>query len=291
MRLPLTLMAVATLTLTLSAQAPETQPPTEKSLLSEYRDASKSNDPAYRAAAVVAMADASRELDDAGASKAVAKTLAKALEDDALEVQAAAIGALSWGRQPDVVLAAFEDHIKSLRNEIEKRMTRPDEESVAYKKDATRQYADLCDALARHTDDRSVEILIGQLRTLTKNTKGGNNLSTLLSTPLAGALLELGSQEAVEAVVKQTGVYVNPGQQGPAKRLHQALSIFSDERGWAPPTYADGYDQVWRDWLGEHEQEFSEKLGKLKEPISEPEYDALARYKDARDAGRDGRRP
>ena len=289
MRLAPLALAIATLTVPLAAQAPA--PPTEKSLLAEYKDALKSNEPSYRAAAISAMSEATRELEDAGASKKVAKALAKGLADEDLEVQAAAITALSWGRQPDVVIDVYEDHIKDLRNEIEKRLTRPDEESVAFKQDASRQYAAVCEALGRHADDRSVDVLISQLRTLTKNSKGKNNLSTILSTPLAEALLELGSQEAVEAVVKQTGVYQGPNQQQPAKRLHASLSAFSEGRGWAPSDYSFGYDQAWRDWLDEHEKEFSPKLGKLTEPVGEPAYDPMARYKDARDGARGGRRP
>ena len=241
--------------------------PTEKDLLADYGKAFKSRKPAERAAAVTALGDASRELPDKGTSKPIAKALSDGLGDDELEVRAAAVGQLAYGRDVETVLPAFKAMLDDQRKQIDKRITRPDPESRDYVGRASRLYGDACRALANYRDDRSVATLSGEIKSLRPNTDGAN-LSTRLVGDLARALLSLGTGDAVENTVKQTQVYSeDDGFQEPAARaIHEALAEFSTAKGVAPPEWSKTYYVAWRNWFEANGKLFPKKLGKLDAP-------------------------
>ena len=241
--------------------------PAEKDLLADFGKAFKSRKPAERAAAITALGDASRELPDKGTSKPMAKALSDGLKDDELEVRAAAVGQLAYGRHIETVLAAFKDMLEDQRKQIDKRITRPDPESRDYVGRASRLYGDACRALANYKDDRSTAALSDEIKSLRPNTDGAN-LSTRLVGDLSRALLSLGTADAVENTVKQTQVYSeDDGFQEPAARaIHEALAEFSTAKGVAPPEWSKTYYVAWHNWFEANSKLFPKKLGKLDTP-------------------------
>jgi hypothetical protein len=264
--------------------------PTEKDLREDFRKAYSTSDVSARVEAVAIFGNETRDLPDGGASKLVAKTLAGTLDDDAMEVCQAGVGALGWGRHPDTAVEALGDLLPELRKETEKLSTRPDDESRARRAQVAATYNTACEALGRHKDDRAVDALVDELRKL-RPRNGASNASEVHARSLARALLQLGSHDAVETVVKTTQVYsgavLNRNRNNAtAVSLHESLSIFSEEIGYGPPEYSLTYDQAWREWFKEHEDEFEKKLGKLVEPPPAPEYRRPDRNPNRRRPGR-----
>lgn len=267
--LPSVLLALAVLAAP-SAMAQD-EKPTEKGLVGDFAKAFRSKDGPTRAAAITALGDMSRELEDGGTSKRIAKELAKGLEDDDLEVRSAAIGQLAWGRHVDTVIGAFKSGIDDLQKEIDKRVTNPDEEAQQFVGRGTRLYGDACMALANYKDDRSADILADQIKNLRPNTST-NNLSTRLVGRTAEALLDIGSREGVEIAVKQMQVYDGQYQGAASRNLHQALAEFAVRVGKAPPNMELNIAVRWHEWFEENEELFPKKIGKLKEPPPERPY-------------------
>jgi len=245
--------------------------PTEKSLIGDFGKAYRSKDAPTRAAAITALGDLSRQLEDGGTSKRIAKELAKGLDDDELEVRAAAVGQLAWGRHPASVIGVFQSGIEDLQKQVDRRITKPDDEAQEYVRRGTRLFGDACMALANYKDDRSSDILASQLKNLRRNTDN-NNLSTLMVGRAAKALLDIGKQEGVEIAIRQMGVY-NGQYQGPASRaLHQELAEFAVRVGKAPPNWEENVGVAWHNWFEDNEDLFPKKIGKLKEPPPERPY-------------------
>ena len=266
---------------------------TEKQLLSDYKSAYKSS-VEQKVAAIDVLSEMSRSLEDGGTSKAVAKALAKDFDEDELSICGAVASALAYGREVGTVLDWTEDVLKELRGGIEKRNGIPGEEPAAWRRDAAQIFGRICESLGRHEDDRSVEILSFHIRSLSRNNKkGSGNVSSLLIEPLAESLLSLGSQEAVEIVVMQTGTYIAGGKNKiPRQRLHDALAAFSEATlNQGAPAFSSTYDQSWRAWFKEYEKSFPKKLGKLSDPPEAPAYDPLAKKKREREANQGGRAP
>lgn len=249
--------------------APAASPagPVEKDLLADFTKAFKSRKPPERSAAITALGDLSRTLADKGVSKPMARALAEGLRDDELEVRAAAVGQLAWGRQVDTVIAAFEDMLEDQRKQIDKRITRPDPESRDYVGRGSRLYGDACRALANYRDDRSAAALTDQIKNLRPNTDS-NNLSTRIVGDLARSILSLGTADGVEATVQQTQVYSQDDgfQDSAARALHEALAEFSTVKGVAPPEFSQTYYVAWHDWFEANGKLFPKKLGKLDAP-------------------------
>ncbi|GJM20900.1 MAG: hypothetical protein DHS20C15_08150 [Planctomycetota bacterium] len=261
--------------------APQDAEAKERDLRDEYKKGIARSDPQTRADAVNAYGFATRDLaDDEGASKLVARQLKIALGDDEMEVVAAAIVALSWGRHVDTTLDGMEDVIDDLRNTAAKYATRPGDENRAVFQEAARLYENACVVVGRHTSDAAVDILVDQLRTLKPGT-GEGRLAEVLVGPLSTALLELGSYEAVELVVKTTNVFggeaLSDDDEGnnftrTARIIHDALIVYSEKIGKLGPPWSDRYDNDWRDWFKEVRGDLERKLGKLEEPIGPPDY-------------------
>jgi hypothetical protein len=251
--------------------------PDEKDLIHEFDKDFNAKDPTARVAAVTKLGDATRNLPDGGKSRYVAKTLAKALEDDDLEVQSAGVGQLAWGRDVDTVLDALGKHVEAVRKEIDKRITRPDADSKKYVNRATRLFGDACRSLANYRDDRAVDSLASIIGRLRPNTDG-NDGSTRLVGRIAEALTDLGTQDAIDACIKQTGTYAETDSfnEPAAKELHRVLSLFATKVGKAPPDYTPTYYVEWGKWFEKNKEGFAKKLGKLKEPPSKPPAEAMS---------------
>jgi hypothetical protein len=267
--LPLLLVAAVLAPVT-SAQ--DAEGPTEKGLVGEFSKAFRSKDPAVRSAAITALGDMSRQLEDGGTSKRIAKELAKGLDDDELEVRAAAIGQLAWGRHVDTAISAFKSGLDDMQKQVDRRLTKPDEEAQNYVQVGSRLYGNACMALANYKDDRSADILASQLKNLRRNTEN-NNLSSRLVGRVAKALLDIGDKEGVEIAIRQMGVYQGGEYQAqPSRNLHQELAEFAVRVGKAPPNWEENVAVAWHNWFEDNEDLFPKKVGKLKEPPPERPY-------------------
>jgi hypothetical protein len=261
---------------------------TEKGLRETFREDYASTDEAVRAEAITALSDSSRALPDGGSSKMLARTFASAMKSDkSPAVQAAAAGALAWGRHVETSIDAMSDMLHEMSKLSAKLSTRPDEASRTQRRQATQLYTQLCQALSRHPDDRTLKALKDELKKQ-RPRSGSGSASVEFVRPLSTALLQLGSQEAVECVVSTTAVFsgsalVNNG--GTARGLHEALAAYSEEVGYGSEAFSDRYDQLWRKWLKEHKRELPPKLGKLKDPVEAPEYRPNNRSRDRQRPG------
>jgi hypothetical protein len=260
-----------------AAKKPTDAEPDEKTLIHEFDKDFVNKDATVRVAALMKLGDASRKLPDLGHSRYTAKTLTKGLDDDDLEVQSAAVGQLAWGRDVDTAIDALGKHVENVRKEIDKRITRPDQESKNYVNRATRLFGDTCRAQANYRDDRSVDVLASIIGRLRPNTDG-NDGSTRLVGRIAEALTDLGTQDAIDACIKQTGVYgeTDSFNEPAAKELHRVLSLFASKAGKAPPDYTATYYVEWGKWFEKNKEAFPKKLGKLKEPPNAPPADVMS---------------
>ena len=253
----------------------------EKDLREEYRKGMARSDAQKRADAVNSYGFSTRDLpENEAASKLVARQLKIALGDDDPQVVAAGIVALSWGRHVETTLDGMEDVIDDLRNTLAKYATRPGDENRAIFQEAGRLYENACVIVGRHSCDSATDILLDQLRTL-KPGSGEGKLAQTLVGPLSEALLELGSFEAVELVVKTTNVFggeaLSDDDEGnnfsvTARIIHDALTVYSQKIGKLGPPWSSRYDNEWRDWFKEVRGDLEKRLGKLEEPVGPPDY-------------------
>lgn len=274
-------MSTRTLTLLLltclSAPALMAQQTTdaEKALRADFEKAFKSKDAAERSSALIAYDEGTRALPDEGISRLVARTLAKGLEDDDASVARASVSALSWGRDPATVIEVMGEALENWRKVLEKTATRPDAESRDLYRATVDTYSAGSLALSNYKDDRSVKVLEDALRVLRP---GGvlENISSNLLSPLASGLLNLGSERAVETVVKATATFpaatfggtsdLERTRLGMSNALHLALAAFSQGLEVPPPEFSQNYQQDWADWFKQTKSRFPDKLGKLESP-------------------------
>lgn len=252
---------------------------TEKDLRNAFKKSISNRNPQVRADAINEYSFATRDLPDGGgAEKIVAKTIKNELDDDEFVVQAAAIVALSWGRHVDTVIDGMEDVLDDLRNMAEKYATRSKEEDREVYREAIQLYERAAWVVSVHPDDRSVDILIDQLRQVEPGSPSQKLIADMLDA-LAPALLRLGSHEAVQIVVRWTNVFggsaLSDNTDGRnytlgARNLHDALSDFAIEIGQRGPLFSNRYDNDWREWFDTVEDKLEKQLGKLDEPIGPP---------------------
>jgi hypothetical protein len=254
--------------------APAAKGPDETSLVHEFDKVYLSKDPTARAAAVSKLGAATRQLPDAGRSRYVAKAIGKALDDDDLEVQSAAVTELAFGRDVDTTLELLGKDVENIRKEIDKRSTRVDQASKTYVNRATRLFGDTCRALANYRDDRAVDSLASIIQRLRPN-GDGYDVSTRLIGRIAEPLLSLGTQSAVDACVKQTQTYSNTDgfQEPAAKELHRVLSEFATKVGKAPPDFSPTWYVAWAQWFRKNGDALPKALGKIKDPPDKPPAD------------------
>lgn len=259
--------------------APEERPaatqdaPAEKDLLAALDEGLDAREPYDRETAIATFSAATRALEDGGTSRRVARALAGALDDEALSVRAAAVEALAWGRDVETTIPALGDVLEDTIAEVDKRWTRPDDESKVYVRDGKRLVADAARAASAYADDRMVEVLADRLGALRAADEGTRNASygSEAAMPLCEALLAIGSRDAVEVVVKRTRQYTGARREPAAQRLHELLAAFSTAHGIGPPAFVHvTFDQDWADWLDEHAAGLPESL-ELEAPPAAPE--------------------
>lgn len=261
--------------------APAPKAPDEKDLVHEFDKAFVTKDASARAAAITKLGDATRQLPDTGRTRYVAKALGKGLDDEDLEVQSAAVAELSWGRDVDTVLELLGKDIDAIYKQIDKKSTRPDDESKKFVNRATRLFGDSCRALANYRDDRSVDALCTVIQRLRPNADG-YDVSTRLVGRIADPLLLLGTQEAVNACIKQAQTYSNTDgfNDSAAKELHRVLSLYATKLGKAGPDFSPTWYVAWATWFQKNGDALPKKLGKLKDPPSKPPSDAMSKADD-----------
>lgn len=242
----------------------------EKELLSRFKESFGATDPAARADAVKTLAEESRSLPDGGTSDRIAFALAKGLVDKELEVPAQTIFAYANRRDVNTVIGALDAF---LREQLEQ-AARKVESSDPYARNFVDRALCLIEngsyVLANYKDDRAALTLIPMLASLKGDTKK-NDLGSRLIGPLATAVLELGTEGAVEAAVKQTKTFKLPVQAAGARKLHDALAEFATKKGMTPPDMGEKYSEQWHTWFEANRNQLPKKLGILeKPPTSDP---------------------
>lgn len=216
----------------------------------------ESKDPAQRIGALGTVA-ALTEGHENAPSKDVAKALAAALEDDQLTVRETAIVLLADGQHPEVavtstvkVLKGFEKNMWSLMGT----MTGPNNEHGTVEE--AMQYLEASMRACRELpDDRVVKALASLLAAYPAEMRGEP-----VAMAATHSLLELGTQDAVAAVVKQLG---RGKETTRLRRIHLALVRVADEKEIeARPAFGDKLEREWTVWLRKNKRAFPAKLGK-----------------------------
>lgn len=282
------LLSLSLLAVPAPAQRPDDA---EKALRAEFKKALGSKEASARAAAVAAYGNATRDLPDAGgAAKLVAQTLALALADEDPSVGQAAVEQLAWGRDPATVIDTLGEALGGWRTGLEALATRPDDASRDLYSATQAAYARGVAALGRYADDRATKVLEDELRVL-KPEGELENLARDVVGEVCTALLALGSERAVESVVKATATFpastvggtsdVEKSRLGMANSVHNALAEYSRRLEIPPPDFGQNYQQAWAEWFKANKKRFAPKLGKLETPPAAP-----AERKSDADAGR-----
>src|SRR5262245_25467204 len=95
------------LVLVLVCATPHGDDAAERELRNSFDAGLRAADAAQRAEAVTAYSNGTRDLGAEAASRLVASSLARALHDESLQVQLAAVTALAWGRHPETAISAL----------------------------------------------------------------------------------------------------------------------------------------------------------------------------------------
>lgn len=240
-------------------------PQSEKELLAAFDRAFSARDPAQRVAALAALGQDTRTLPDKGVGKPVAKALAKGLTDEELDVRAAAVEQLSYGRDVDTAIAALGPFLEDGLAALEGCIGRDDKDARDGLSRGSVLFQNGCHALETYRDDRSVAVLAPLLAKLKAHPDEGG-LAELLVEDLATSALTLGTQGAVAAAVKLTKALGAPTSKAAAEKLHQALSAFAKHVGREPPEWREDLAAAWQAWFEANKGKFPEKLGRLKAP-------------------------
>jgi hypothetical protein len=169
----------------------------EKKALDELRGKIRSKDAAERSATLKAVAALTKKHENAP-SRAVADTLAIALDDDSFSIRAEAAELLAEGQHPDAAVKALTKAIDDLRAEYAKlgrNRERGSGDATLSGKGGARYTDAVIEGLAKLPDDRSVDALADVLKQL------GPDAPDQFVVPLSKALLQLKSRPAVDAVV------------------------------------------------------------------------------------------
>jgi len=244
--------------------------PGEKELLAAFKESFDSSDPDARATAVTTLGDGSRGLPDKGGGKRVAQALVKGLEDQELEVCAAALFQLRDGRDVDAVIGALDAFLREQYRQLERRVESSDDAARNHVDRATVLFENGCHVLANYRDDRAAATLVDFLGGLKADRKK-NDLGSRLVGALATSALELGTLAAAESAVAQTMTFSGAAQAAGARKLHEALAAFGNRTGMTPPEWSEAYTEHWHAWLEANRNQLPKKLGRLTTPpTSEP---------------------
>jgi hypothetical protein len=236
----------------------------EKELLADFQKQIGDSDPAKRVEAVKALGDGTRQLEDKGASKAVAKALVRALEDPEFEVQDAAAFQLSFGRDVDTALGGLKEHLDALYAALARTQKASDPAQRNTAERGRVHFLNGCKAMANFRDDRGVAWLaqnLGQLR--------ADELGESLVGKLAATALDLDALDVVTAAVKQTKVFHGTQEEPHLHALFAALSEFAARHQTTPPEWSAEYAAAWQAWLEANQNKFTKKFGRQKAPPPE----------------------
>jgi len=244
----------------------------ERELLAAFRQSFDSKDEASRARAVNTLGNSSRQLADMGVGKRIAQALVRGLEDRDLDVAAAAVSQLCYGRDVDTVIVALDAFLRAQYREIEKRAESTDDASREFVGRATVLFGNACYAFMNYKDERTAATLVALLENLPADTKKSDAGSRLVGA-LAAATLEQGTEPAVATAVEKTKTFSGAAQTAGGQALHAALTEFATKHEWTPPDWNETYSQAWFSWLEANRNKLPKKLGRLAAPpMNEPSH-------------------
>ncbi len=239
----------------------------DRAEIKRLKGALEDEDPEVRMEALEEVAELASNHENAP-GKAAAEVLVAALEDDQLVVQAEAFRLLADGQHPEVAVGAyvarlkwFQSHMWSLVGD----MTGPGE-----KHGSAAEAMEVLDAAVRGCkelpDDRIVSALAGLLKSFPNEMRGEP-----VAMSASRALLRLGTQGAVQAVISQFNAHKDLGK---LRQVHMALKTFAFGMELdGTPEFDDDVEAGWTQWLRKHKRRIPKKLGKWKGPEPEPEED------------------
>lgn len=223
----------------------------------------ESKDERTRMGALSAVAELTDEHSNAP-TKAVAQALADALYDDRLAVRSHAIRLLADGQHPEVAVTAiakvygqFESDMWTLVATLmgEKGERGSVDDAMRYLEDSVRAGRGL-------RDDRIVKSMSSLLLAYPTEMRGEP-----VAMATTDALLELGTQGAVSAVVQTLGQTQDDTRK---RRIHMALVRVADEKEIDKrPSFDKKPEREWKAWLKKNKKSFPSKLGKWKGPPPE----------------------
>lgn len=236
----------------------------EKSELERLRKDLGSDDARDRMGAIRDVAELTDDHENRP-SLEVGKVLAAALQDDSLRVRNLAIQLLTDGQHPETTVNALVDVLASFNKNMfdltpwlmgpgEKRGDMSD--AMQYIETTVRVCGDV-------RDDRVVKALAETLHTFPPEMRGES-----VAMAATWSLLDLGTQEAVESVIKQLSFLKVDARSSTTiadrrRRLHETLKDFATElETKAIPEYSeDAYDD-WKTWFKKYGRKLPKKLGK-----------------------------
>lgn len=227
--------------------------------IDELEEDLQSDDPTVRIRALRDVADLRDDHENAP-SKAAAKVLAEALEDEKLSVRKVAVQLLVRDQHPEVAIDALVELYSTFRGDmldlVPTLTGRKEEhgnglEAMDYLRISMRAAENL-------PDDRVADALRAVLVAFPTEMHGQP-----VAMAASDALLSFGTIEAVEAVVRQFNSKPQPRE---ASRIHNALERFADELDVEPAEKEedDSYADVWGAWLKKHRRALPRKLGRFK---------------------------
>ena len=231
----------------------------DKQAIEALEEDLESEDLSVRIRALRGVADLRDDHENAP-SKAAAKVLADALEDDKLAVRKVAVQLLVKDQHPEVAIDALVDLYGTFRGDmldlVPSLTGRKEErgngiEAMDYLQVAMRAAEDL-------PDDRVADALRAVLVAFPTEMHGEP-----VAMAASDALLSFGTIDAVEAVVRQFNSKPRDRQ---ARRIHSALEGFAADLEVPPAEKSkegDSYADIWGAWLKKHRRGLPRKLGRF----------------------------
>lgn len=227
----------------------------EAAEIARLRPQLESADPGERTSALRQVADLTARHENAPSAE-VAAVLAAALEDPSLRVRTRAVQLLADGQHPETtvvsvcaLLESFEANMWTLVAWL----TGPDEQrgtvadAMKYLEVAMRASGDV-------PDDRVVEALSSVLLAMPAEMRGQT-----VAMAATRSLLELGTQDAVEAVLRQLSPWSETREM---RNIHDALRDLAARLDVEAPEYGDDAGKQWKSWFRRNGRRLPKKLGR-----------------------------
>ena len=217
----------------------------------------ESEDPRDRQEALRDIAEITREHSNAP-SQAVAKVLVSALEDKRIVVRETAIELLVDGQHPEIAVKAMIELDSFRRNMWTLAETIAGSKGEAgTTSEVMRFLGTTMESAGELRDDRIVDALAKTLKAYPEEMRGQR-----IAMMAVESLLELGTQSAVKAVIKQ---FTSIKDSERAVVIQESLSLFaSDHDIETYPEVSADWKRHWTTWLNKHQRAFPKKLGKWK---------------------------